>query len=255
MLARFRNAASRRQDPGGGTRLSQKRRARLRAGNRVYPVAKRILDVIAAALGLPILSPVLLAISVAIRVGSPGPVLYRSIRVGMNGKPFTLLKFRTMVVGADTLGGSSTPADDPRLTPVGRWLRWYNLDELPQLINVVRGEMSLVGPRPQVPWAVSRYTEKERVVLSVRPGMTDYASLAFRNEAEILRGSVDPDRDYFAKIHAHKMRLGLKYVNEASFATDLRILALTAFDMVRGGGPRNDGGMESGGSAEDASRT
>ena len=254
MLARSRNAANRRQDPGGSTRFSEKGRPRLTPRNRAYSVSKRILDVIVAASGLIVLSPVLLAISAAVRVSTPGPVLYRSIRIGVKGKPFTLLKFRTMVVGADVFGASSTPADDPRLTRVGRWLRRFNLDELPQLINVFRGDMSLVGPRPQVPWAVNRYTEQERMVLSVHPGMTDYASLAFRNEAEILRGSADPDRDYFAKIHAHKMRLSLKYVHEASFATDLRILALTVFDVVRGGGPRNDGGIESRGSAEDTSR-
>ena len=194
---------------------------------RFYYVFKRALDATVAAIGLAILSPTMLAMSIAIKLDSAGPVFYRGVRVGRYGKPFTMLKFRTMVVDADRVGVASTPEDDPRITRVGRWLRRYKLDELPQLINVLKGEMSLVGPRPQVPWAVELYDEQEREVLAVFPGMTDYASLRFQNEGEILRGSSDPDRDYFERIHPHKMRLSLKYVREASLWTDLRILAAT----------------------------
>jgi lipopolysaccharide/colanic/teichoic acid biosynthesis glycosyltransferase len=138
-----------------------------------------------------------------------------------------MLKFRSMIVNAEAVGGSSTPDDDPRVTKVGRFLRGAKLDELPQLINVLKGDMSFVGPRPQVQWAVDRYTPEERLVLTVRPGITDYASLRFANEGEILKGSTDPDRDYMEKIHPEKMRLSLEYVRSRSFATDLAIIGRT----------------------------
>jgi len=200
-----------------------------------YAVTKRLMDIVAAAAGLAVLAPIILLIAVAVKLDSRGPVFHRGVRVGRGGKPFTMLKFRSMVADAERRGASSTSGDDPRLTCVGGWLRRYKLDEVPQLINVLRGEMSLVGPRPQVPWAVERYSPVERRVLSVRPGMTDYASLAFINEGEILRGSHDPDRDYFEKIHPDKMRLSLKYVDEMSLRTDLSILAATLASVVRRG--------------------
>ncbi len=165
-----------------------------------------------------------------------------------------MFKFRTMIVDAERLGASSTPEDDPRITRVGWWLRRFKLDELPQLINVVKGEMSLVGPRPQVAWAVALYSEEERAVLSVRPGMTDYASLAFSNEGEILRGSADPDRDYLEKIHPHRMRLNLRYVREASFGTDLRIILATLRAVLGRGDRYHEALLETGGSAEDRGR-
>jgi len=205
-----------------------------------YEILKRSIDVVGAAAGLVLLSPLLLAIGAAIKLDSPGPIWYRGTRVGRNGKLFSMWKFRSMVMDADRRGGSSTPEDDPRVTRVGARLRRYKLDELPQLLNVLRGDMSLVGPRPQVPWAVAMYSEDERRVLTVRPGMTDYASLAFINEGEILRGSADPDRDYFEKIHPHKMRLSLKYVDEQSFRTDARILAATFAGILPGAGRRRD---------------
>jgi lipopolysaccharide/colanic/teichoic acid biosynthesis glycosyltransferase len=147
--------------------------------------------------------------------------------VGLGGITFRILKFRTMVVEAEKSGGSSTPEDDPRITRVGHMLRRWKLDEAPQLINVVRGEMSLVGPRPQVRWAVDLYTPEERRLLSVRPGITDWASVRFRNEAEILRGSDDPDRLYLEKIAPEKIRLGLWYVDNQTFLEDLRIIFAT----------------------------
>ncbi|HET9949598.1 MAG TPA: sugar transferase, partial [Longimicrobiales bacterium] len=173
--------------------------------------AKRLFDVVFAALGLIVLSPLMLAIAVVIRLDSPGPVLYRGVRVGRGGKHFRMLKFRTMVPDAERIGASSTTKDDPRLTRVGMFLRRHKLDELPQLINVLRGEMSFVGPRPQVPWVVDLYSEEERQLLSVQPGITDHASLRFSNEEEILQGAADPDAAYFELIAPEKTRLGLEY--------------------------------------------
>jgi lipopolysaccharide/colanic/teichoic acid biosynthesis glycosyltransferase len=191
-------------------------------------VWKRVFDLVIASAGLLLLSPVLAGIAIAIKTGSSGPIFYRGPRVGMGKRPFAMLKFRTMVVDADAKGPSSTSADDPRITAIGVLLRRYKLDELPQLINVFRGEMSLVGPRPQVAWAVEAYTPDEQRVLSVRPGITDWASIRFRDEAEILKGSADPDADYMRLIHPEKMRLSLQYVDRVSFATDLRIILRTA---------------------------
>jgi len=151
----------------------------------------------------------------------------------VNGKRFNILKFRSMVTNAEKIGGSSTPEDDPRVTRVGRFMRSNKLDELPQLWNVLAGRMSLVGPRPQVQWAVDRYTPEERLVLSVKPGITDYASLRFANEGEILKGSTDPDRDYMEKIHPEKMRLSLEYVRSRSFSGDLSIIAQTLGAVIR----------------------
>lgn len=191
------------------------------------PSLKRLLDYTVAGVGLVLLAPLLLVLALVIRLGSPGPVFYRGERVGLGGITFRILKFRTMVVEAEKSGGSSTPEDDPRITRVGHMLRRWKLDEAPQLINVVRGEMSLVGPRPQVRWAVDLYTPEERRLLSVRPGITDWASVRFRNEAEILRGSDDPDRLYLEKIAPEKIRLGLWYVDNQTFLEDLRIIFAT----------------------------
>jgi len=199
----------------------------------MYPLAKRALDLGGALLGLLVLLPVFVVIGIAVKVSSPGPVLYAAPRVGRHGRMFRMYKFRTMVVDAEQLGGSSTPDDDPRITRVGRWLRRYKLDELPQLLNVLNGTMSLVGPRPQVQWAVDRYSPEERKVLEVLPGITDYASLHFPNEGEILRGSADPDRDYMEKIHPEKMRLALEYVRHRSLATDVGIIFKTLFAVFR----------------------
>ena len=199
----------------------------------VYPIAKRAFDLICSVLILAILSPFLLALAVWIKTSSRGPVLYSAPRVGLGGRPFRMYKFRTMVLDADRIGGSSTPADDPRITPVGRQLRRHKLDELPQLFNVIAGDMSLVGPRPQVQWAVDLYSPEERHVLTVPPGITDYASLRFPNEGEILRASTDPDRDYMEKIHPEKMRLSLEYVRKRSFRTDLSILAGTMAALLK----------------------
>lgn len=167
-------------------------------------------------------------LALAVKLDSSGPALYRGSRAGLGGTPFFMLKLRTMVVNADKLGGPSTASDDPRVTRVGRLLRKYKLDELPQLINVLTGKMSFVGPRPEVISEVQTYSAEERELLTVRPGITDWASLHFPNEGEILAGSSDPHQAYRATIRPEKMRLGLRYVQQRSFLIDLKIILQTA---------------------------
>jgi lipopolysaccharide/colanic/teichoic acid biosynthesis glycosyltransferase len=191
---------------------------------RVSVFLKRFFDIVFAVAGLGTLSPLLFSIACRIRREHNGPVFYRGERVGLHGKPFRIYKFRTMVVDAEKLGASSTSDDDPRITRIGKFLRKYKLDELPQLINVLKGEMSFVGPRPQVKWAVDLYTLEEKTLLNVKPGITDYASLRFPNEGEILKGSNDPDKDYMEKIHPEKTRLSLEYLRNRSFGLDLRVI-------------------------------
>ena len=188
---------------------------------------KRILDILGAVVGLAVISPLMWWFAWRIKIEDGGPIFYRGLRIGLNGKPFRIFKFRTMVLDADKIGPSSTSEDDPRITKIGRFLRAHKLDELPQLINVFLGDMSFVGPRPQVKWAVELYDEKEKVILSVRPGITDYASLHFSNEGEILKGSIDPDKDYMEKIHPLKTKLAMKYVNKHSLFVDVKIIMKT----------------------------
>ena len=188
---------------------------------------KRWFDLILSLLGLIVLAPVFAAIAAAIKVESAGPMFYRGVRAGRYGKAFRIFKFRTMVEDADKIGGPSSSSDDPRITRVGNFLRRYKLDELPQLLNVVKGEMSLVGPRPEVLQEVVLYTEEEKRLLEVRPGITDWASIRFRNEGEILRGSADPHAVYREKIRPEKIRLGLEYVERRSFLTDCKIIVRT----------------------------
>jgi lipopolysaccharide/colanic/teichoic acid biosynthesis glycosyltransferase len=210
-------------------------------------VFKRSFDLVASSLGLLLLLPLFVVVGILIKLDSRGPVFYRGVRAGRFGKPFRIFKFRTMVVDAEKLGGASTPEDDPRVTRVGRFLRKHKLDELPQILNVIAGEMSLVGPRPQVLWAVEQYTEDEKNILNVRPGVTDVASVKFRNEGEILRDSADPDRDYFEKIHPEKMRLSLEYVRTQSFWLDCKIIWKTLGAIVPGAGTdRSEGKVERG---------
>jgi len=188
---------------------------------------KRFFDIIVSFLGLIIVSPILGVIAILIKISSPGPVFYRGTRIGRSGKSFKIFKFRTMVVDAEKTRIWSTSVNDPRLTKIGKFLRKYQIDELPQLINVVKGEMSLVGPRPQVPWAVELYNEEEKTLLNLRPGMTDWASLWNFHEGEILKGSKDADKDYLEKIHPEKMRLALEYARHHSFWIDLKIIFKT----------------------------
>ena len=174
-----------------------------------------------------LLLPVLTVLALLVKRASPGPAFYRGLRAGRFGIPFKIFKFRTMVANADKIGGPSTSADDPRITRIGAFLREYKLDELPQLLNVLKGEMSLVGPRPEVLEEVRLYNEEEKRLLQVRPGITDWASIRFRNEGEILRGSVDPHQTYRERIRPEKIRLGLEYVRKHSFLTDCKIIVDT----------------------------
>ncbi len=188
---------------------------------------KRILDLIAAFSGLVLLSPFIAATALAIKLHDGGPIFYRGGRVGRHGKLFHIFKFRTMVVNADRIGGPSTAGDDPRITPVGRALRRYKLDELPQLINVLKGEMSLVGPRPEVPQYVDLFTSEERAILSVQPGITDWASLWNSDEGAVLAGSPDPERTYLERIRPEKVRLQLEYVRRRNLWVDVTIIVQT----------------------------
>lgn len=193
---------------------------------------KRLLDVIFSSLGLIILSPFLITFAILIKLNSPGPIFYRGERVGLHGKIFKIYKFRSMVVNAEKSGVSSTSKEDPRVTPVGRFIRKGKLDELPQLINVLKGEISLVGPRPEVKKFTDLYTDEEKALLDIRPGITDYASLWNVDEAEVLKGSADPDKDYLEKIRPEKIRLQLKYLNEMSLWTDIKIIFLTLKKLI-----------------------
>jgi len=189
---------------------------------------KRLFDVMLSALALLLLSPLLLVLAAWIRADSPGPVFYRGLRVGRDGRLFRIFKFRTMVVNAEALGGPSTADDDPRITRAGRWMRKRKLDELPQLLNVLRGEMSLVGPRPEVPQYVALMTpEEQSLILSVRPGMTDWASLWDIDEGALLAGSADPEKVYLERIRPRKIRLQLEYVRRRSMLVDLEIILQT----------------------------
>jgi lipopolysaccharide/colanic/teichoic acid biosynthesis glycosyltransferase len=195
--------------------------------------AKRVFDVVVAATALAAVAPLVALIGLLTKLGSPGPVIYRGSRVGLHGRLFAMLKFRTMVVNAETLGGSATAADDPRITPIGKFLRRYKLDELPQLVNVLIGDMSFVGPRPEVKKYVDMYTPEEKAILTVRPGITDWASIWNSNEAAVLEGSYDPEKTYEELIRPTKLALQLFYVRNHSLFVDLKILFHTAFKLIR----------------------
>ncbi|MEV6342707.1 sugar transferase [Actinoplanes sp. NPDC051851] len=197
-----------------------------------YEVTKRAMDIAVAATVLLASTPAAIAAVWMIKREDGGPILYRGIRIGRGGRPFAMLKFRSMVIDAARLGSASTADDDPRLTRTGRMLRRWKLDELPQLVNVLAGDMSLVGPRPQVASDVARYTDRERRLLDVRPGITDWSSILFRDEGGILAGHDDVDRAYDELIRPRKIQLGLEYVDRRSLGTDLRILGLTALALA-----------------------
>lgn len=197
-------------------------------------VLKRAFDVVVSAVALFFLWPFLVLVALAIKITDPGPVFYRGVRAGRNGKTFRIFKFRSMVVNADKIGGPSTSADDSRVTRVGAFLRRYKLDELPQLMNVFSGSMSFVGPRPEVLHEVEQYTAEERQLLSVRPGITDLSSIKFSNEGEILRGAADPHQAYRELIRPGKVQLGLEYVRTHSLVLDLRILLATLWKLLGG---------------------
>lgn len=186
---------------------------------------KRLFDFTGALLALALLWPLLLGIAIAVRLDSPGPALFRQERVGRNGRPFRIHKFRTMAADAPARGLPLTVGADPRITRVGAWLRRTRLDELPQFIDILRGEMSLVGPRPEVPRYVALYPPalRERV-LAVRPGLTDPASLLFIDEAALLAAAADPEREYVQVILPRKLQLAADYAERATLASDLGVL-------------------------------
>lgn len=195
--------------------------------------AKRLMDVLLSAGALLVLWPLFLLVAVAIKADDPGPVFYRQVRVGRGGRPFRIFKFRTMVTDADRKGPAITVGRDSRITRVGAFLRRTKLDELAQLLNVLRGEMSFVGPRPEVPRYVELYTLYQRQVLLVRPGITDYASIAYRNENDMLEGVDDPERLYIEEIMPAKIELNMKYLREISPLADIRLILKTVVAVVR----------------------
>ena len=195
-------------------------------------MAKRIFDVLAAGSALIVFSPLFLLLALSVGLSSKGGVFYRQTRIGRHGKPFQLLKFRSMYARSDRKGLLTVGADK-RITPVGRFLRRYKLDELPQLWNILRGDMSIVGPRPEVPRYVQHYSPEQRKVLSVRPGLTDYASLYYIDEAAVLAQSDDPEKTYREEILPHKLELGLQYVEQQNFLEDLKIIFQTLWKLVK----------------------
>jgi lipopolysaccharide/colanic/teichoic acid biosynthesis glycosyltransferase len=197
--------------------------------------AKRTLDVVASALGLLILSPVLAVVAAVIKLDSPGPVFFRQTRVGRGGRPFRIYKFRSMVADAQRAGTALTVRADPRITRVGRFLRRNKLDELAQLVNVLVGDMSIVGPRPEVPEFMQFYTPDQRAVLiAMRPGITDYAAILFRDESSLLDGERDPVDVYRRVIMPAKFACYERYSREIGVLTDLRIIVATALVLVVG---------------------
>lgn len=195
-------------------------------------MTKRMFDIVISLSALILLAPLLLVVAVLIRLTSPGPIFFRQERFGLHFKPFTIYKFRTMVADAPRLGGQITCGDDPRITTVGHFLRKMKIDELPQLLNVARGDMSFVGPRPEVRRYVEMFREDYREILSVRPGITDLASIAYRNESELLGRAEDPDFEYVSRILPDKIRLSKEYQRRSSLLFDLRLILRTLFAIA-----------------------
>jgi lipopolysaccharide/colanic/teichoic acid biosynthesis glycosyltransferase len=196
---------------------------------------KRILDVVGSALGLLLLLPVLAIVAVIVKLDSPGPVFFRQERVGLGGRPFRIFKFRSMVVDAARVGTALTVHADTRITRAGMFLRSSKLDELPQLINVLAGDMSLVGPRPEVPEFIKFYTPDQRaIILSMRPGITDYAAILFRDESSLLDRERDPIDVYRREIMPAKFAFYERYSREISVLNDLRIIVATVSLLVAG---------------------
>ena len=192
----------------------------------------RILDFLFSFLGLILLSPFFLLIALFIKLSSSGPVLYKQSRIGLNGLEFDVFKFRSMRQNSDKLGLITVGGRDPRVTPIGYYLRKYKLDELPQLINVLTGEMSLVGPRPEVKKYVELYTQEQRKVLSIRPGITDWASIYYRDENEILGQSIDPENDYIEKVMPDKLKYNLIYIENYGSIEYFKIIFSTLSHII-----------------------
>jgi len=196
-----------------------------------YAPVKRLLDLLLAGPALVVLSPLLLGLAIAVKASSPGPALFRQERMGRGGVPFVLLKFRSMRQGGG--GPAVTAAGDVRITPVGRILRRYKLDELPQLLNVIRGDMSIVGPRPEVRRYVEAFPAEYARVLSIRPGLTDIAAVAYRDEEGILAAAPDPEAAYLREVLPRKLALYEQYLRTMSLRTDLRLILQTIVVILR----------------------
>ncbi|WP_292706249.1 MULTISPECIES: sugar transferase [unclassified Nostoc] len=195
-------------------------------------MAKRIFDLLFALIGIFIMSPLFFTIAIWIKLDSPGNVLFRQIRIGRFGREFSIYKFRTMVADAESRGKQITVAKDTRITRSGQFLRKYKLDELPQLFNVVKGEMSLVGPRPEVPKYVAYYTAEQRRVLDVLPGITDPASIKFRNESELLKDTANPEYIYINEIMPQKLELNMQYLGQDNLGFTLLIILKTLQKVI-----------------------
>jgi len=195
---------------------------------------KRLFDIFFSLSGLIILSRIIIITALVIKLEDRGHVLYRANRVGLTGISFTMFKFRTMVTNAENIGPASTSTDDSRITKTGRFLRKFKIDEIPQLLNVLSGNMSIVGPRPDIKRFTDMFTEEEKAILSVKPGITDWASIWNSNEGRILEGAEDPDNAYMELIRREKIRLQLQYVKNHNFFIDLKIIFLTIRKIIIG---------------------
>ena len=193
----------------------------------------RFFDFILSLVGLVVLAPIFIVLAIWIKIDSTGPVFYKQVRVGQNGIDFGLFKFRSMVVDADKKGLITVGGRDPRITRSGYFIRKYKLDELPQLINVLVGDMSLVGPRPEVRKYVELYTDEQQRVLSVKPGITDYASIEYMDENEILGKSSDPEKTYIEEIMPEKIKYNMKYIQNKNVSEYFKIIFLTLLKIVR----------------------
>ena len=193
----------------------------------------RFFDFILSLVGLVVLAPIFIVLAIWIKIDSKGPVFYKQVRVGQNGINFGLFKFRSMVVDADKKGLITVGGRDPRITRSGYFIRKYKLDELPQLINVLLGDMSLVGPRPEVRKYVDLYTDEQQKVLSVKPGITDYASIEYMDENEVLGKSSDPEKTYIEEIMPEKIKYNMKYIQNKNVSEYFKIIFLTLLKIVR----------------------
>lgn len=194
-------------------------------------MTKRLFDIVVSSLGLVLLSPLMTGAALLIKLDSKGPIFFRQERIGKGFRAFYIFKFRTMVKDAPHKGGPLTAGDDPRVTRVGRFLRKAKMDELPQLINVLKGEMSLVGPRPEVRPYVELFPKDYEEILKVRPGITDLASLKYRDEAATLERAENPEDEYLRRVLPDKIRLAKEYINKASFSFDLKLILRTIFKL------------------------
>lgn len=198
----------------------------------VYRFLKRTFDICASSVGLILLSPLFILISIAIKVTSKGPIYYRQERIGINGKPFRIYKFRSMRINSDK-GMQITVKGDNRITSVGRFIRKFKIDELPQLFNVLSGKMSLVGPRPEVPKYVELYNDEQRQILSIKPGITDLASIEFKDENQLLDAAENPEQKYIEEIMPIKLTLNLEYMQKRSFFYDIGLIFKTIWRVIR----------------------